>query len=118
MPGHGYYTHLLDKYVVVPADKASNNIGFVCKSHYIDCLIKKLGVDNSRGNPTYTRRHLRKRKSWNIIDLFYVPLEFQPKMKNWVYRHFTGFLNDTSILTNSIILPGLPNAPRNLFLRY
>ena len=31
-----------------------NNIVFVCKSHYIDCLIKELGIDNSLGNPTYT----------------------------------------------------------------
>ena len=41
------------------------------------------------------RRHLRKRKSWTIIGLFYVPLEFQPKMKNWIYHHSTGFLNYT-----------------------
>jgi hypothetical protein len=26
----------------------------VCKLHYIDCLIKELGIDNSLGNPTYT----------------------------------------------------------------
>ena len=26
---------LHDKYVIVPADKASNNIVFVCKSYYI-----------------------------------------------------------------------------------
>jgi hypothetical protein len=26
----------------------------VCKSHYTDCLIKELGIDNSLGNPTYT----------------------------------------------------------------
>ena len=26
----------------------------MCKSHYIDCLIKELGIDNSLGNPTYT----------------------------------------------------------------
>ena len=32
---------------------APNNIVFVCKSHYIDCLIKELGIDNSLGNPTY-----------------------------------------------------------------
>ena len=38
------------------------------------------------------RRHLRKRKSWTIIGLFYVPLEVQPKMKNWIYHHSTGFL--------------------------
>ena len=31
---------LRDKYVVVPADKASNNIIFVCKNYYIQCLVK------------------------------------------------------------------------------
>jgi hypothetical protein len=50
------------RYVIFFADKAPNNIVFVCKSHYIDCLIKELGIDNSqpyiypydtyeRGNP-------------------------------------------------------------------
>jgi hypothetical protein len=34
---------LHDKYVIVPADKASNNIVFVCKSYYFECLIKELG---------------------------------------------------------------------------
>ena len=43
---------LHDKYVIVSVDKAPNNIVFVCKSHYIDCLIKELGIDNSLGNPT------------------------------------------------------------------
>ena len=50
------------------------------------------------------RRHLRKRKSWTIIGLFDVPLEFQPRMKNWIYHHSTGFLNYTSVLANSVIL--------------
>jgi hypothetical protein len=45
---------LHDKYVIVSADKAPSNIVFVCKSHYIDCLIKELGIDNSLGNPTYS----------------------------------------------------------------
>ena len=45
---------LHDKYVFVSADKAPNNIVFVCKSHYIDCLIKELCIDNSFENPTYT----------------------------------------------------------------
>ena len=26
----------------------------VCKSYYVDCLIKELGIDNSLGYPTYT----------------------------------------------------------------
>jgi hypothetical protein len=60
------------------------------------------------------RRHLRKRKSWTIVGLFYIPLKFQPKMKNWIYHLSTGFLNYTRFLSNSTILLGLPNAPRNL----
>ena len=35
---------LHDKYVIVPADKASNNIVFVCKSYFFECLIKELGI--------------------------------------------------------------------------
>jgi hypothetical protein len=51
---------LHDKYVIVSTDNAPNNIVFVCKSHYIDCLKKELGIDNSLGNPTYTPTTLTK----------------------------------------------------------
>jgi len=54
-----------DKYVFVSADKAPNNIVFVCNSHYIDCFIKELGIDNSLGNPTYTLTTLTKEE---ILD--------------------------------------------------
>ena len=45
---------LHDKYIVivVPVDKAPNNI--VCKSHNVEFLIKESGVGNSFGNPAYT----------------------------------------------------------------
>ena len=56
---------LHDKYVIVSADKAPNNIVFVCKSHYIDCLIKELGIGNSLGNPTYILMTLTKEE---ILD--------------------------------------------------
>jgi hypothetical protein len=56
---------LHDKYVIVSADKAPNNIVFACKSHYIDWLIKELGIDNSLGNPTYTSKTLTKEE---ILD--------------------------------------------------
>ena len=43
---------------------------FLCVNHItLDCLIKEIGIGNWLGNPTYTRRHLRKRKSWTIIGL-------------------------------------------------
>jgi hypothetical protein len=45
---------LHDKYVIVPAVKASNNIVFVCKSYYFKCLIKELGINsNTYSNITY-----------------------------------------------------------------
>ena len=53
------------KYVIVSADKAPNNIVFVCISHYIDYLIKELGIDNSLGNPIYSPTTLAKEE---ILD--------------------------------------------------
>jgi hypothetical protein len=47
-------SNILDKYVAVPADKASNNIVVICKKHYIDRLKIILGLDISQDNPTYT----------------------------------------------------------------
>ena len=42
-----------------------NNIVFVCKSHYIDCLIKESGIATLVGNPTYTPTTLTKEE---ILD--------------------------------------------------
>ena len=63
-----------DKYVVVPADKAPNNIIFICKRHYIDCLVQELGIDSASGNPTYTATTLSKEEiianHKSVIDSF------------------------------------------------
>ena len=41
-------------YVLVPADKAANNVIIVCKKYYIDTLVKELGINNVNiNNPTY-----------------------------------------------------------------
>jgi len=32
-----------------------------------------------------------------IIGLFYVPLEFQPKLNNWIFHLSNGYLNYTSV---------------------
>ena len=48
------FSSLHGKYVFVPADKASNNIVFVCKSYYFEYLIKELGINNNTSsNTTY-----------------------------------------------------------------
>ena len=41
-------------YVLVPADKAADNVIIVCKKYYIDTLVKELGINNANiNNPTY-----------------------------------------------------------------
>ena len=74
----------------VLVDKTPNNVSVVCNSHYIHCLIKELGTDLATLHTS--RRHLRKRKSWTIMGLVCVPVEFQPMIKKWIFRHDTGFL--------------------------
>ena len=42
---------LHDDFVLVPADKAANNVIAVCKKYYIETLIKELGINTT--NYTY-----------------------------------------------------------------
>ena len=52
-----FLSDLHNKYVFVPVDKAPDNIIIICKSYYIETLIKELGLDNCStptGNSTYT----------------------------------------------------------------
>ena len=52
-----HVSYLHEKYIVVSVDKSINKIFFVCKTHYINCLINELGllgIENSLGNSTYT----------------------------------------------------------------
>ena len=46
-------SRLHENFVIVPADKASNNYTFVCKRYYVDILIEELGLHLLPGNPTY-----------------------------------------------------------------
>ena len=44
---------LHESFVIVHADKASNNDTFVCKRHYVSILTEELGLNQLPGNPTY-----------------------------------------------------------------
>ena len=58
-------SELHNKYVVIPADKASNNIVFICKKYYFECLQLEFGLCSDHGNPTYTLRTSSKKE---ILD--------------------------------------------------
>ena len=42
-----YIMLLYNRYVIVPADKASNNVVFVCKTYYFECIQRELDLDDS-----------------------------------------------------------------------
>ena len=44
-------SRLHENFVIVPADKASNNYTFVCKRHYVSILSEELGLNSLPGNP-------------------------------------------------------------------
>ena len=58
-------TSLQNKYVIVPADKAPNNMVFICKNYYIDCLKNELGLTGGTLNNTYTPVTFTKREIIN-----------------------------------------------------
>ena len=42
-----YLNILQEQYVMCPIDKAANNIAFICKKHYVQGLLKELGLLNT-----------------------------------------------------------------------
>ena len=67
-----YLSDLHNKYVLVQADKAPNNI-IICKRYYIETLIKELGLDNCytpTGNSTYTSCQMSSEDIVNTQDTF------------------------------------------------
>ena len=43
-----------EKFVVVPADKASNKIVFICKTNCINCLMEELDMSGMQETPCAT----------------------------------------------------------------
>jgi hypothetical protein len=52
---------LHEEFVLVPADKACNNIVFVCKAHYHQCIFNELGINSGTGNCAYTPNYVFQR---------------------------------------------------------
>ena len=87
-------------FVVVPADKAANNVVFVCKAFYYECLVKELGIGETCSNSTYqhtpftkddiVRNHKSVLENFNVkfkdedLDLPY--LYWTPKLHKSPYK--------------------------------
>ena len=94
-------SRLHENFVIVPADKASNNYTFVCKKHYVDILIKELGLNSLPGNPTYNLTDFfLHQKCWTTTNRSSLPSEFRQTMMISIYLTFIGFRRCTKIHIN------------------
>lgn len=71
-----------DNYVIVPVDKASNTIVFICY-HYLECFVtKELSINSTTGNPTYSLTLFTKEE---ILENYKnVPLSFGLPSLYWI----------------------------------
>ena len=113
---HLYLLH--DNCVIVSADKDPINIFFECKTHYIDCLIQKLGIDNSLGNTTYTPTTHTKKESMDNHRSVLCSHGISSKDEELDLPSLYWIPTLHSTLSNSVILLSLPNAPWNIFPNY
>ena len=86
-----YLTELQRKYVLVPANKAGNNIIFVCKYYYIRTLMEELGINSGTNlNSTYiiqdcTVDELIQTHTATLADLFDSKLQQKEKHLPQIY---------------------------------
>ena len=78
----------------MPADKAPNNIIIVCKTYYIETLIKELGLDNCStltGGLTYTSCQMSSEDTISTHDTFMKSLgiELSEDDKRLPYLYWT-----------------------------
>jgi hypothetical protein len=69
---------LHEEFVLVPADKACDNIVFVCKAHYYNCISNELDIKSIFGNLTYTLTALSKdeilQNHRSVVDTFNIQI--------------------------------------------
>ena len=93
-------SRLHENFVIVPADKASNNYTFVCKRHYVDILIEELGLHSLPGNPTYNLTDFSASEVLETTNRFSPPSEYSQIVTSSICLIFIGFRRCTKVHIN------------------
>jgi hypothetical protein len=92
---------LHEECVLVPADKACNNIVLHCKAHYYKCILNELGINSTFGNLTYTPNVHSKdgilQNHRSVLDSFNITVN---RMDKYELQRLHWSLNFTKTLTN------------------
>jgi hypothetical protein len=92
------------KFVLVPIDKAANNIAVICKKHYVEVILKEIGLS---GNPTDTYKESTKDKEEIIFEnlqyLDRLKLKSEEKDKELPVMYWTPKMHKNPIGSRFII---------------
>ena len=94
-------SRLHENFVIVPADKASNNYTFVCKRYYVDILIEELGLHLLPGNPTYNLTDFSASEVLENHKSVLTSFGIQTTEKSSICHTFIGFQRCTRIPINT-----------------
>ena len=107
---------LHDDFVLVPADKAANNVIVVYKQYHIETLIKELGISpNSTYIPSTDSFHEIPKSHCKFIES--MGLEMSEEDKNLPYLYWTPKLHPRS-LSNITLLLAPVNVPQKICHAY
>jgi hypothetical protein len=117
---------LHEEFVLVPTDKAYNNIVFVCNTHYYNRILNELGIISAFGNPSYTPTAHSKdeilQNHRSVLDTFNIPvngmdryelpyLYWIPKLHKKPYKHrYIAGSSKCSIKPLSLLLTNILTA--------
>ena len=127
------FSRLHENFVIVPADKASNNFTFVCKRHYVNIVSEELGLNSLPVNPTYNITDLPASEVLDnyksVLTSFGIEtsddeldlpcLYLIQKMHKTPYKHrFIAGSSKCSVKTLSILLTKLLTHIQQVFQKY
>ena len=106
-----YLNELHTKFVVVPIDKAANNVAFICKRFYVEVILREIGILGT-GNETYIRVNQDRAEIVNENVNFLNGLVLLFLRRTWMFLASIGLQKNTrtplandSILLRNIVQP-------------
>ena len=109
---------LHEYFVIVTADKTSNNYTFVCKKYYVVFLIEDFLLHLLPGNPTYNLTDLSASEVLDNYKSVFNSFGIRQMMKSWICPTLIGFIRCTKIPTNTDLLRVHRSIRPSLYLLY
>ena len=111
---------LHDDFVLVPADKAANNVIVVCKKYHIETLIKELGINTTNISPNST--YILSTDSFHEIlkshCKFIESVGLEMSEEDKIFLICTGLQNYIRSLSNIALLLAPVNVPQKICHAY